>query len=48
MKKGKSRPNVELGKKLLITTDQYDLIVDYQILNDQQDRDVVVELADRI
>ncbi len=48
VKKGKSRPNVELGKKLLITTDQYDLIVDYQILNDQQDRDVVIELADRV
>ena len=48
VKKGKSRPNVELGKKLLITTDQYNLIVDYQVLNDQQDRDVVIELADRI
>ncbi len=48
VKKGKSRPNVELGKKLMITTDQYNLIVDYQILNDQQDRDVVIELADRI
>lgn len=48
VKKGKSRPNVELGKKLLITTDQYDLIVDYQILNDQQDRDVIINLADRV
>lgn len=48
VKKGKSRPNVELGKKLLITTDQYNLIVDYRILNDQQDRDVVIELADRV
>jgi len=48
VKKGKSRPNVELGKKLLITTDQYDLIVDYQILNDQQDRDFVLELASRV
>jgi hypothetical protein len=26
VKKGKSRPNVELGKKLTITTDQYNLI----------------------
>ena len=48
VKKGKMRPNVELGKKLLITTDQYNLIIDYQILNDQQDRDVVIELADRL
>lgn len=48
VKKGKMRPEVELGKKLLITTDQYNLIVDYQILNEQQDRDVVIELADRL
>jgi hypothetical protein len=48
VKKGKMRPNVELGKKLLITTDQSGLIVDYQLLNEEQDRDVVIELADRV
>lgn len=48
VKKGKMRPNVELGKKLSITTDQFDLIVDYQLMNDQQDRDIVIELADRL
>lgn len=48
VKKGKTRPNVELGKKLAITTDQFDLIVDYQLLNEQQDRDIVIELADRL
>ncbi len=48
VKKGKSRPNVELGKKLSITTDQYDLIVDYELMTDQQDRDVVIDLADRL
>ncbi len=48
VKKGKSRPNVELGKKLAITTDQFDLIVDYKIMHDQQDRDIVIELADRL
>lgn len=48
VKKGKSRPNVELGKKLSITTDQFDLIVDYQLMHDQQDRDIVIELADRL
>jgi len=48
IKKGKSRPNVELGKKLSITTDQYNLIVDYEIMTDQQDRDVVIDLADRL
>jgi hypothetical protein len=48
IKKGKSRPSVELGKKLAITTDQFDLIVDYQIMNHEQDRDIVIALADRL
>lgn len=48
IKKGKMRPNVELGKKLNITTDQYNLIVDYQIMDDQQDRDIFLEIADRM
>jgi hypothetical protein len=46
--KGKMNPSVELGKKLNITTDQFNLIVDYQIMDDQQDRDIVIEMADRI
>ena len=48
IKKGKSRPNVELGKKLSITTDQYDLIVDYQLMSEEQDRDIVITIADRL
>lgn len=48
VKKGKLHPNVELGKKLLITTDQYNLIVDYQILDKEQDRDATIGLADRV
>lgn len=48
VKKGKSRPSVELGKKLTITTDQFGLIVDYQLMNSQQDRDIVIEVADRV
>jgi transposase, IS5 family len=48
VKKGKMRPNVELGKKLLITTDQYDLIVDYQLLNEEQDRDAFIDLTNRV
>lgn len=35
--KGKQHPNVELGKKLLVTTDQFDLIVDWQIVEKQAD-----------
>jgi hypothetical protein len=46
--KGKMNPSVELGKKLAITTDQWGLIVDYQIMDHQQDRDIVTEMADRI
>jgi len=48
VKKGKTRPNVELGKKLSITTDQFNLIVDHQLMDDEQDRDIVVALADRL
>ncbi len=48
VKKGKSRPNVELGKKLNITTDQYNLIIDFQIMDNEQDRDIVLEVADRV
>lgn len=48
VKKGKSRPSVELGKKLAITTDQFDLIVDYQIMDQEQDRDIIITVADRL
>lgn len=48
VKKGKSRPNVELGKKVSITTDQYNLILDYQIMHEEQDRDIVISIADRL
>jgi len=48
IKKGKMHPSVELGKKLAITTDQYGLIVDYQIMEGEQDRDIVLKLADRL
>lgn len=48
VKKGKARPNVELGKKLSITTDQFNLIVDYQVMDHEQDRDIVIQLADRL
>jgi hypothetical protein len=46
--KGKLSPNVELGKKLGITTDQYNLIVDYQVMDHEQDRDILIALADRL
>ena len=46
--KGKLYPNVELGKKLAITTDQYNLIVDYQIMDQQSDSGIVKPLAERL
>lgn len=46
--KGKMRPNVELGKKTTITTDQFNLIVDYQVMENQSDSEIVPELSERI
>ena len=44
--KGKMHPNVELGKKLAITTDQYNLIVDYRIMENQSDPEMVKPIAE--
>jgi hypothetical protein len=46
--KGKFNPSVEFGKKLSITTDQFDLIVHYVVMSNQQDRDIVIEIADAV
>lgn len=46
--KGKMRPNVELGKKVAITTDHYHLIVDYQVMEHQADSEIVPALAARL
>ena len=46
--KGKSNPSVELGKKLCITTDHYNLILDYQIMEKITDSEIVIATADRI
>lgn len=48
IKKGKMHPNVELGKKLAITTDQYNLIVDYRIMENQSDVEMVKPIAKRL
>ena len=44
--KGKLHPNVELGKKLAITTDQYNLIVDYRVMEEQSDSEMVKPIAE--
>ena len=46
--KGKRRPNVELGKRLSITTDQYGLIIDYYIMENESDSQVVLPIVDRV
>ena len=44
--KGKSHPNVELGKMLAITTDQYHLIVDYRVMDHQSDSEMVKPIVE--
>jgi IS5 family transposase len=46
--KGKLNKKVELGHLLLITTDQYELIVDYKIMETERDAAQVVPLKQRI
>lgn len=46
--KGKMRPNVELGKKVNITTDQFNLILDYKVMENQSDSQTVLGLIDRL
>lgn len=48
IKKGKLHPNVEIGKKLAITTDQYHLIIDWQIANNQTDNELTRDIANRV
>jgi hypothetical protein len=46
--KGKTRPAVELGKKVSITSDQYHLILLWKVMDREQDREIVIEIADEI
>jgi len=48
IQKGKPRPNVELGHRLLIATDQHQLIQDYDMAAGVADVDRSVPLADRL
>ena len=48
IQKGKQRPNVELGHRLLITTDQHQLIQDYDVPVGGVDVDQSVPVADRL
>jgi IS5 family transposase len=46
--KGKLFPPVELGHRLLITTDQHELILDYQRLDCRAEVEATIPLADRL
>ena len=48
IQKGKQRPNVELGHKLLIATDQHQLIQDYSVLLNEAEVDQSIPVADRL
>ena len=44
----KGKRNVEIGKKVFVTTDQYHLIVDYMIGEKQQDEQAFVSVVDQV
>ena len=46
--KGKKRPNVELGHRLLVTTDQHGMIVDHKVMEQKTDSEEVPELVERL
>lgn len=48
IKKGKLFPPVELGHKVLITTDQHELILDYRVMDQPTDAHESVGVADRL
>ena len=48
IQKGKQRPNVELGHRLLVATDQQQLIQDYAVLQGEAEGDQSLPVADRL
>ena len=48
IQKGKQRPNVELGNKLLLATDQQQLIQDYATLRREAEVDQSIPVTDRL
>jgi hypothetical protein len=48
IQKGKQRPNVELGHRLLVATDQQQLIQDYAVLQGEAEVDQSIPVTDRL
>jgi IS5 family transposase len=46
--KGKLYPSMELGHKLLITTDQNEIVIDYKVMQQSVDNKETLELSDRL
>jgi len=46
--KGKSRPSFELGKNIQVTTDQFHLIIDHEVMENITDKETITATADRI
>lgn len=46
--KGKINRRVELGKRLSVTSDQFGLIIDYHLHEQETDSEVVLDIADRV
>lgn len=48
IKKGKRNPSIEFGKSLAVTSDQYHLMVDWQIAERQADSELTLNIAGRL
>jgi len=48
IKKGKLHPNVEVGKKVAVTTDQYHLMVHHQIAEHQTDKEMTRSIVEEL
>jgi len=48
IQKGKARPNVELGHRFLVATDQHELVQDYAVLLGEAEVDQSIPVADRL
>jgi len=46
--KGKTHPSVELGRKIILTTDQNDLILYYKVMEQAADKNETLPLMDRL
>ena len=44
----KGKRNVELGKKVVITTEKNNLILDWEICNEKSDNEVIIPIVDKL